>query len=93
MDRRAGKGWCRDMLELTQEQQFHFMPRPVVESRWKQKEYVPEVITVDGNFVVGPPVATHVEAEAIARERADEITMAMLLVCRDITKFMRKARA
>jgi hypothetical protein len=81
------------MDDLTQDQQFHFMPRPVVESRWQKKEYVPEVMTVDGNFVVGPPVGTHAEAEAIAKERADQITASMLDACRNITKLMRKAKA
>jgi len=77
---------------MTKIEEYHFLPSPVVESRWKEKKFVPEVLTADGNFIVGEPCNTHGEATTIALIVSEEITAKMLEVCRKITSRYKKAK-
>ena len=88
------------MEKLTEDQLFHFLPRAVVviefesvESRWREGKYVPEVLTVDGNFVCGPPESTHEAATDVAEKQAQAIIDGMIEVCRGFTSGMKKAKA
>ena len=80
-------------MKLTEDQLFHFLPRAVVESRWREGKYVPEVLTVDGNFVCGPPESTHEAATDVAEKQAQAIIDGMIEVCRGFTSGMKKAKA
>lgn len=60
--------------------QHSFRPRPVVESRWKEKKYVPEVMFDGRNYVLGPPHSTHEDAMKLAEEKVELMIKDMLAV-------------
>jgi len=75
------------MIEL-----LDILPRAVVESRWKTQQFVPEVLTLDGNFIVGSPESSHEEAMKIAKQKTEEITNEMIKTCRLLTSKLNKAK-
>ena len=70
----------------------YIRPHPVVESRWKENKYVPEIMTVDGNFVLGKPLDSYEEAMKVATVKAEEIKNAMIATCREFTKHLTRAK-
>lgn len=67
-------------------------PRPVVESKWREKKYTPEVATLDGNFILWASFDNYDEAMEFAEVKTKEIKDAMIETCRSFTKHLVRAK-
>ncbi len=73
--------------------EYNLIPRAAVESRWKEKLYVPEIQVNGQQYVLGPPESTHEAANAIAEAKVNELFAAIKAVTHGLVGHLPKAKA
>ena len=62
-----------DKFRKMREERARLTVEPVVETRFREKKYVPEMATLNENYILHEPFNSHDEAKAYAEAKAKEL--------------------